>query len=128
MSKTVNLTPHTVRLISRHYGPLTTDSPTDFYIDFPSEGEARVNVETEKVDEWLFEMTDEMPNREWMTVPIKKIVFGEVIGLPEKKSGTQYIVSRLVKQAIPDRDDCFVPHDVVRDENGVIVGCLSLAL
>jgi len=37
-----------------------------------------------------------------------------------------YIVSQLVKSALPDRDDLLVPAEVVRDETGRIVGCRSL--
>jgi hypothetical protein len=133
MEKIINLTPHTVRLLSKQHEKLSIPAPVGcdyWYLDLPSEGEARVNVEEITANTWAVEMQDNGPplHAEWLGLPIKKIKFGEVTGLPARKSGVQYLVSRLVKQAVPDRDDCFVPHDVVRDENGVIVGCLSLAL
>lgn len=37
-----------------------------------------------------------------------------------------YIVSQLVKSALPDREDLLVPAEVVRDEQGHIIGCRSL--
>lgn len=41
---------------------------------------------------------------------------------------TYYIVSQIVKSALPTRKDLLVPAEVVRDENGNIVGCKSLGL
>ena len=40
--------------------------------------------------------------------------------------GVFYIVSQLVKNALPDRTDLLVPAEVVRDGNGNIIGCKSL--
>lgn len=58
--------------------------------------------------------------------PTSKTVYGEPQGLPEYQDGTYYIVSQLVKNALPERSDLLVPAEVVRDENGNIVGCKSL--
>lgn len=58
--------------------------------------------------------------------PTSKTVFGDPEGLPEYKDGTYYIVSQLVKSALPDRKDLLVPAEVVRDEAGTIIGCKSL--
>ena len=61
-------------------------------------------------------------------VPVTRTEFGQAEGLPEFKEGTFYIVSQLVKSALPDRTDLLVPAEVVRDEKGNIVGCKSLGL
>jgi hypothetical protein len=61
-------------------------------------------------------------------VPITKTVFGQPEGLPTYEAGTYYIVSQLVKTALPDRADLLVPAEVVRDTNGNIVGCRSLGM
>lgn len=61
-----------------------------------------------------------------ITLPISKTKFGEVEGFPAPEEGTIYIVSNLVAQAVPDRKDVFFPDDVVRDENGNIIGCRAL--
>jgi len=53
-------------------------------------------------------------------------VFGEPEGLPEYEEGVFYIVSQLVKSALPGREDLLVPAEVVRDEKGQIIGCKSL--
>ena len=59
---------------------------------------------------------------------ISKTVFGEPEGLPEYEFGQFYIVSQLVKSALPDREDLLVPAEVVRDENGNIIGCRSFGI
>jgi hypothetical protein len=61
-------------------------------------------------------------------VPVTRTEFGQPEGLPDFKEGTFYIVSQLVKSALPSRSDLLVPAEVVRDENGNIVGCKSLGL
>jgi hypothetical protein len=41
---------------------------------------------------------------------------------------TYYIVSQLVKSALPNRCDLLVPAEVQRDEKGNIIGCRSLGI
>lgn len=53
--------------------------------------------------------------------------FGEVVGLPEEKADTVYIVSALVAQAAKDRDDLIIVDNTVRDENGRIIGARGFA-
>jgi hypothetical protein len=60
--------------------------------------------------------------------PLTKTIFGAPEGLPEYKEGTFYIVSQLVKTALPERQDLLVPAEVVRDEQGNIIGCISLGI
>jgi hypothetical protein len=60
--------------------------------------------------------------------PITRTVFGEHVGLPEYQEGTFYIVSQLVKSALPDRKDLLVPAGVMRDGVGNIIGCRSLGM
>lgn len=47
--------------------------------------------------------------------------------LPEKVEGTIYIVSAMVAKAYPYREDFLIPAKMVRDHNGHICGCESLA-
>lgn len=61
-----------------------------------------------------------------MGIPVTRTVFGEPVGLPEPEVGTCYIVSQLVKNALPERDDLVVPAEVVRDAAGNVIGCRSL--
>ncbi len=58
---------------------------------------------------------------------ITKQVFGEVYGLPDQEEGVAYIVSRIVAEAFPIRDDLYIPGPMVRDENGRVIGCQGLS-
>lgn len=59
-------------------------------------------------------------------VPTSVTVFGEAVGLPSQQDGVYYVVSQLVKSALPSREDLLVPAEMVRDANGQILGCKSL--
>lgn len=61
-------------------------------------------------------------------VPVSNTIFGEPEGLPEYTDGKFYIVSQIVKSALPKRLDLLVPAEIVRDLNGQIIGCKSLGL
>lgn len=95
----INLTPHPINII---------DGPT-----LPSSGVARVSASSETVGS-----VD--------GVPIVRQSFGDVEGLPDQVDGMHIIVSRMVAAACPDRADLLVPADMVRDDQGRIVGCRSL--
>lgn len=61
-------------------------------------------------------------------IRITATVFGNPEGLPDFEDGTYYIVSQLVKSALPDRGDLLVPAELIRNEQGVIIGCNSLGI
>lgn len=61
-------------------------------------------------------------------VKITQTQFSEPVGLPEYNKDVFYIVSQLVKTALPNRLDLLVPAEVVRGENGNIIGCKSLGI
>lgn len=107
--KILNYTPHTVNLITEE-GAI---------VDFASVGVARCSQKTTPVTTL---------ETEGYKIPITTTTFGEVEGLPtESKEGVFYIVSRLVMSACTHRKDLLVPNDMVRDEEGKIIGCKSLA-
>ena len=61
------------------------------------------------------------------SVNLYRTKFGEVEGLPaQQQEGTYYIVSSLVKSALPDRTDLLTPSQQQRNDEGVIIGCLGL--
>ena len=101
----VNATPHAVNLVNDDGDILRTFKP---------EVSVRVASTCKVVDEIA-------------GIPIDCTTFGEVEGLPEYQSGVYYIVSRLVKQALPDREDLLCPGQQVRDSAGRVIGCKSLS-
>lgn len=61
-------------------------------------------------------------------VPVVTTRPGSVTGLPafEADDGAGYIVSAMVRLAMPERIDLFSPADLVRDAAGAVVGCRAL--
>ena len=107
--KILNFTPHAVTI--------KTASSTTTY---NSVGVARADTRAEVVG-----YIDDLP--------IVKKTFGNVYGLPESvPNDTILIVSSLTAQAAkagnhPLTDRLYIVNDTVRDENGRIVACTSLA-
>lgn len=99
-----NFTPHPINILDSEGRELVTISPIGVV--------ARLVAVTRR-DTWIGD------------IPTSRTVFGEPEGLP-KEDGDYYIVSQLVKSAFPERTDLLVPAEVVRDENGRIIGCRSL--
>ena len=63
-------------------------------------------------------------------VPVVRKDYGAIVGLPaEVEGGDGYIVSALVSAAGAKlgRRDLYSPSDLVRDDQGRVVGCKSLA-
>ncbi|AMQ66525.1 hypothetical protein BH753_gp043 [Bacillus phage Shbh1] len=111
INKLVNLTPHEVVIFEE-------DGVTQI-CKLPSQGSAR--VKTESVEVGIIR-----------DIPIRKQTYGEVEGLPEQKENTYYIVSMLVKQALPDRDDLLSPDTspsgAVRDSENRIIGVKGFSI
>ena len=59
-------------------------------------------------------------------VPISSTEWGETTEVPAFVQGTYYIVSQLVKNALPERKDLLVPKGAVRDNKGNVIGCTYL--
>ena len=106
MTKFVNLTPHALNIVA-YYGSIITIQP--------SGDVARVEATSAVVDSIS-------------GIDISQQTFGEVIGLPAAQDGVVYIVSRMVKDRVPDRRDVLVPGTPVRDADGKIIGAKGLSL
>jgi len=122
MSKIINLTPHTVTILDNDNNVMTA---------FPSSGNARCSQTTQKSGEievnHLYHKDGPLEITFPAVIPITSTCFGEVVDLPSPSADTYYIVSRIVMTAWPDRKDLLVPNELVRDGEGRIIGCKSLA-
>jgi len=96
----INLTPHAINLPG---------------ITLPSEGVARVSVTLDQAGE-----ID--------GIPLVRGSYGQVIGLPEPQTGTIFVVSALVRAALPQRTDLASPARLTRDAEGRITGCEALEI
>lgn len=61
-------------------------------------------------------------------INIYRQTFGKVMDLPDAEDGIIYIVSRMVKDRVPDRDDVVVPGVPFRDTDGKVIGAWGLSL
>jgi hypothetical protein len=56
-------------------------------------------------------------------VRLVRSTYGDVTGLPAEDGKTLFIVSAMVRLALPERHDLISPAMLVRDEFGHIIGC-----
>lgn len=101
----VNLTPHALNIIT---GTGTVTVP-------PSGAVARC-------------ATASVEAGEHEGIPLARTTYGEVVGLPAPEAGTLYVVSALVRAAVPHRADVASPGELVRGPDGQPVGCKGLVV
>ncbi len=105
--KLVNLTPHKVRIF---------DDEGNLVLEIQPSGQvARVDTQQVKVGS----VGD---------VPIFATESGPVSDLPDTGEEALYIVSALVRLAVPERADVASPGTLLRDENGQPTGCIGLVV
>lgn len=110
MTNIINLTPHTITIVDGTNNPVLT---------IPASGSlARCKAST---------VTTGSVTINGIEIPVTETVMGEVTGLPDEVEGTVLVVSLAVAKAVPNRRDVLVPNESVRDANGNIIGCRSLA-
>ncbi len=104
-AKLINLTPHTVTLVAE-----------ERYVEIPPSGQlARVSVASRRVGEVA-------------GIPIITSTYNDVVGLPSASEEVYYIVSAMVRAALPKRLDILSPAEFIRDEKGQIIGCKALEI
>lgn len=100
----INLTPHALNVKLKN---------NEVFV-IPADGRvARVSTTQKEADELN-------------NIAIYETYFGEVIDLPEPAENTFYIVSKITQDACPHRDDLLSPGNLIRDDEGNIVGCEGL--
>lgn len=61
-------------------------------------------------------------------IPVYSKRYAESENLPEPAEDTVFIVSTMVRLANPDRSDLVSPGDLIRNEDGVVIGCKGLVV
>lgn len=105
-----NFTPHEVKIFKLN----GTAPDLDVVIETNEGMVARVSCEYIKV------------NKKVDGIDLYRPVFGEVTGLPEYSEGTYLLVSTMVREALPLRTNLVSPGQLLRDDNGNVIGCLGL--
>ncbi len=102
----VNLTPHTVIIIKSDGSILSLE---------PAPRAARCAQQEQVIDS-----ID--------GIPVSRVQMGAVENLPARQQGVTYIVSHIVLQACPERSDLVKPGELVRNEQGEVIGCKCLSV
>jgi hypothetical protein len=58
--------------------------------------------------------------------PVSYVTLGKVVDLPEPQPDTIYVVSSMVLDRVPDRVDVFAPGELIRDDDGRVIGANGL--
>ena len=61
-------------------------------------------------------------------IPLYSRKRGKVENMPEPQPNTFYIVSGLVAQSFPEREDLLEVGELVRDEQGIVTNCVGLVM
>jgi hypothetical protein len=109
----INLTPHAVSILN---------SMGENFVFAPSGKIARIDI------------TPDDSSRATVLNELGKVgnieftadIIGEVQGLPDSISDVGFIVSTMVRLAVPDRKDVYSPGALIRDISGQVIGCKSL--
>ncbi|MDX3661279.1 hypothetical protein PV646_28575 [Streptomyces sp. ID05-26A] len=128
MPELINLTPHPIRIYTPEAPSTVTDIDDGLVTIIPPSGlVARLaNADPKGV---AF-TTRYLPFGE-AQIQVERVVFTTVFGLPAKREDVYLIVplvTALAEQSEnPARDDLLVPHEQVRNAEGTVVGCRTLA-
>lgn len=101
----VNLTPHSIKIV---------DGADQICLILPPSGNV-ARVDSKSVSRGSIN-----------SIPISSVIFGDVVGLPDASDDTMFIVSGMVRSAVPHRQDVASPGDLVRDSAGNVIGCRGL--
>ena len=103
MATFINLTPHDVNVILADGSIVTFERSGTI---------ARCNMITQFV-------------KDVDGISLSNVAYGPVVDLPteDRYAEKYYIVSMLVRQTLPMRNDLVSPGELVRNEYGVIIGC-----
>ncbi len=120
--KILNLTPHAIHIYNNDKKLVLTIEPE------------LIPARLEEKRKWAYNFVLSNGSK----FPVDEVSYGYLSGLPEEKEGVIYVVSQIVyNHAIVDitkksrffspRSDLFVVGSAIRNEKGVIIGCVGLS-
>lgn len=121
MVELVNLTPHAISVYAADGRTLLLAVPPSGEIARVAVSRVETGVVPIEGDAAALMRRDPLAG-----IPVFVSTYGAVAGLPASKFGTVYIVSALVRQAVPTRRDVLSPGELIRDRAGQPVGCCGL--
>lgn len=106
--KLVNLTPHPVQIVG-------LDKKVTILPACPTPVRLHEHAERVKILDY-----------QGAEITISAVEYTHAYNLPRELKDTLYVVSQMVAQAYPERDDLVFPYDIVRNEDGSIFACRQL--
>ncbi len=61
-------------------------------------------------------------------IPIYQTLYHDIVNLPPQEEDVYYIVSGLIRSALPHRKDLLSPAQLIRDTEGNVIGCNGLII
>ena len=124
----LNLTPHAINFYKEADCVFNPKTRSYDLVDAETKAEPWLVLQPEEVPLPRC-TTSEVPSGTLGGIPMIKVTFGEVENLPPQQEGVLFIVSALCANAgrKQGRTDLVTPAHMVRDRNGMILGCTSLA-
>lgn len=109
--KLINLTPHVITI---HAGDKTI-------VIKPSGTVARLMVSRISLPD---------VELDGITIPVNSTILGDLVDMPPIAEGVWYVASALVAQKCTqlNREDTFSPGELIRNEEGVVIGCNGLCI
>lgn len=119
-----------VKLVSDKFGVVTIDNYTPHLVSLytpdgktqlcgiTSSGVARAKETHETVDTL---------STDGFNVPVDRVIYGDVEGLPPEKEGLYHVVSLITALQCRSRNDLLIVSGTVRDDQGRIIGCTGFA-
>ncbi len=104
----VNLTPHDVVIIGDGCRLVLT----------PEASPARCVIERTQVDQVMIGE---------QSISVYQSTVTDPPVLPGRRAGVLLVVSRMVAEAVPEREDLVFPDGLVRADDGSVIGCTALA-
>ena len=116
--KIINMTPHPVRIYK-------ADTPDR--VDNPDHGVVMILEPSGQLARLSESVTgEETILNEEVEIPVSRVSYAEVEGLPDPQQGVAYVVPLMTALASAGRDDLLVPYEQVRNLEGTVVGCRRL--
>ena len=119
----INRTPHDITMLNEENEVIWTFPKSDE----PIRLESSQVIVGEATDAGFDTTKRNASDNIFITFDVKQVVYGDS-NLPNYIEDRYYIVSALVANAFPVREDLLMVNDTVRDENGRIIGCKSFAI
>lgn len=133
MPELINLTPHPIRIYAQEVPSTLTDIDEGLVTIIPPSGQVARLASEEPRGVSYTGAAVRYENAEFGSVHIQldRVVFTTVYGLPAAREDVFYIVPLVTAIAVqaeaPARTDLLVPYEQVRNAEGTVVGCRTLA-